>query len=76
MTTTRSWLRPIAFGVLLCAACTHYADIKGDNPKARAWADEERKREQQERERTRTEQARSPAAIPDPDHAALPPPRP
>jgi hypothetical protein len=76
MATAHTRSGSIALCLALSCGCTHYPDIKGDNPEARAWSESQRKQEEEERARTRNEQARDQKAIPDPDHAALPPPPP
>ena len=72
-----SWrTRKLALCLLLVEGCTHYPDIRGDNPEARAWAESEQKSEEEERNRTREEQAVDQKAVPDQDRAVLPPPPP
>jgi hypothetical protein len=68
--------RALALCLLLGAGCTHYPDIRGDNPEARAWAESEQKREDEEHNRTRAQQAVDQKAMPDQDRAVLPPPPP
>jgi hypothetical protein len=68
--------RALACSVLIaCLGCTHYPDLRGEDPKAKAWVESERKREEQERNRAETRQTQLSRSGPD-DVPAPPPPPP